>query len=368
MKKFVLALFLIVLPGVLSVPTATAAFRYLHEGMKIPSLEGKDIITNQNITSEAYLKDNNMLIIVFWATWSKRSLEELKALKDISLQFGDNPMKIIAVNVDDTVISSTRRNKILQIIQDLELPFPTIIDNNLELFYKFGVIAVPSTAITDQTGTVRYSPAGFSLSTKDFVIDSIEVLLGLKDTASIAIAKKGYTPENKALRYYNLGLNLRHKRLYDRAISNIGIAIETDSTFPVPYSLLGEINLLRKNYTEAIAQYQIATTLDSEFVAAWSGLGQSYLMNSQLDLAENCLNKALSLDENFTPALISLSIVMSETGRTDSAKQMLLTAQELNPKDPILYYYMSEVFLKLQDTTSAIDQMRKALELYFPDN
>jgi len=200
-KKFVLVLFLIVLPGVLSVPTATAAFRYLHEGMKIPPLEGKDIITNQDITSEAYLKDNNMLIIVFWATWSKRSLDELKALKEIALQYSGKSMKIIAVNVDDTIITATRKNRILQIIKDLELPFPAIIDNNLELFYKFGVIAVPSTAITDPTGIIRYGPAGYSLSTKDFIVDSIEVLLGLKDTAELAVAKKGYVPNNKALRY-----------------------------------------------------------------------------------------------------------------------------------------------------------------------
>jgi predicted Zn-dependent protease len=58
---------------------------------------------------------------------------------------------------------------------------------------------------------------------------------------------------------------------------------------------------------------------------------------------------------------------MSETGRADSARQILLTAQELNPKDPVLYYYMGKVFIKMQDTTSAITQMKKALELYFPD-
>lgn len=366
LKKFIIVMFLIVLPGVISVPTVTAAFRYIHEGMKIPALEGKDVLTSQNVSSNAYLEENNMLVIVFWATWSKRSLDELSALKEISSQFKEKPVKIIAVNVDHAVVTDNKRKQITKIISDMDLPFPTIIDNNLELFYSFGVIAVPSTAITDSTGIIRYGPAGYSLSTRDFIVDSIEVLLGLKDVSDIAVARKGYTPNNKALRYYNLGLNMRHKRLFDRAMSNLSIAIENDSGFPVPYSLIGELKLISGDTEDAIFQYQKATTLDSEFVAAWAGLGEAYYKNNQLDSSEICLKKALSLDENFVPAFKTLNLVLCDTDRPDSALHLLLSAQELNPTDMSIEYYLGKLKMKLDKPNEAIKHYQNALDGLFP--
>ncbi len=82
LKRVVMSFILLTIPGVLLVPSAAAAFKYLHEGMKIPEVSGVNIYDNKKISSSKYLKDNNMLIIVFWTTWSKRSIEELEANQD----------------------------------------------------------------------------------------------------------------------------------------------------------------------------------------------------------------------------------------------------------------------------------------------
>ncbi len=359
--------FLILLIAVLFVPSATAAFKYLHEGMKLPTIESIDIRTGETVSSESVLKDNNMIIIVFWSTWSRRSLEELKALKEICLMYPNDRFKIIAVNVEGQKISPVTKDTILRLSEEMELPFPVIIDHNLEIFYQFGVIAVPSTAITDTTGVIRFGPAGFSLTTHDLIIDSIDVLLGKKELADTTmIMKKGYIPKIKASRYYNLALNLNNKRMYERALSNVAIAVENDSLFPVPYSLMGEIYKALQENEKALANYKKAVELDSTFVAAWSGIGEVYYANKQIDSAMTATNRALSLDEFFTPALLNLALCYSALGDSGNALANLKIAQELNQRDPKPYFYLGQIYLESSDTVDALQSYMTALEILFP--
>ncbi len=366
-KNRFISFFVILVIAVLFVPSVTAAFRYLHEGMKLPSFDSKDIITGESVSSEKILHDNNMLIVVFWSTWSQRSIDELNTLKQISLMYPDDNFKIIAVNVESQKISPKLKEKIINFTQELDLPFPVIIDNNLEIFYQFGVIAVPSTAISDTTGIMRFDPAGFSLTTKDLIIDSIDVLLGKKDISDTTlILKKGYIPNLKASRYFNLALNLRIRKVYERALANIEISIENDSLFPVPYSLKGEIYSLLGDNDKALLNYKKAVELDSTFVAAWSGLGETYLKKQQIDSALTALNQAIALDNYFAPAILSLALCNSKQGETEKALENLKTVLELNQRDPKPYYYLGLIYLNGTDTTQALKSFTDALKILFP--
>ncbi len=366
-KNASISYFLIFLIAVLFVPSATAAFRYLHEGMKLPSIDSKDILTDEQVSSEKIIKDNNMLIVVFWATWSKRSIEELHALKEIRLQYPDAPFKIIAVNVESQIMSAELRQEVINYSQELDLPFPVIIDNKLEIFYQFGVIAVPSTAITDTIGVMRYGPAGFSLTTHDLIIDSIDVILGKKDIADTTLVlKKGYLPNLKSSRYYNLALNLKNKRMYERALANVEISIQNDSLFPVPYSLKGELYIALQEDDKALVNYKKAVELDSTFVAAWSGLGELYLKMGQIDSAVISLNRALALDEFFTPAMMNLALCYSKQGNNDKALELLKTVLEFNQHEPYPYYYLALISLNNSDKALAVQSFKDALEMLYP--
>ena len=367
LKNKYISVFLIFLIAVLFVPSATAAFRYLQEGMKLPTIDSKDILTGEPVSSERLIKDNNMLIVVFWSTWSKRSIDELKALKEISLMYPNDRFKIIAVNVESQKMSPKQSQKVMQFSQEMDLPFPVIIDNKLEIFYQFGVIAVPSTAITDTTGVIRYGPAGFSLTTHDLIIDSIDVLLGKKEASDTTLTlKKGYLPNLKSSRYYNLALNLNNKRMYERALANAKIAIEADSLFPVPYSLIGEIYAVLGDNDKALSSYQKAVSLDSTFVAAWSGLGEVYLKNNFVDSAEVALNHATTLDEFFAPAIMNLALCYSKQGNIDKALENLKIVLELNQRNPEPYYYLGLIYLNGIDTSDAVNSFSDALNILHP--
>lgn len=367
-KSISISFFLISLIAVLFVPSATAAFRYLQEGMKLPKIDSKDILTEEKISSAMIFQENNMLIVVFWATWSSRSIEELKTLKEIVLMYPNDRFRIIAINVEGQKISSVTRKKIIQFSQELDLPFPVIIDNNLEIFYQFGVIAVPSTAITDTTGAIRYGPAGFSMTTHDLIIDSIDILLGKKETSDTTLViKKGYLPKLKSSRYYNLALNLINKRMYERALTNVEISIAEDSLFPAPYNLLGEIYTALDKNDKALANYKKATDLDSTFVAAWSGIGEMYLKKKQIDSAITALEHAITLDNFFTPALLNLALCYSEQGDNERAVKNIEIVIEHNQQDPMSYYYLGLIHIIESKTSETIQSFKDALEILYPN-
>ncbi len=366
MKNKSINLFLILLIAVLFVPSATAAFRYLQEGMKLPTIDAKDILTGEQISTDKIIHNDNMLIVVFWSTWSKRSIDELKALKEIALMYPNDRFKIIAVNVESQKMSAMLRERVVQFSKELDLPFPVIIDNNLEIFYQFGVIAVPSTAITDTTGVIRYGPAGFSLTTHDLIIDSIDVLLGKKVVSESEMFKKGYIPNLKSSRYYNLALNLRNKRMYERALANVEISVTADSLFPVPYSLMGEIyNKLHQN-DMSLTNYKKAVALDSTFVAAWNGVGELHFKNSHIDSAITALNKAISLDEFYAPAILNLALCYSEQDNKEKALELLKLVLELNSQDPKTHYYIGLTYIHSLDSAQALDSYTNALQILFP--
>ena len=84
---------------VLLVSPSTAAFKYLREGMTAPGIVGTDIVSNQPIRSDQWLGDN-MIVVVFWASWSERSVEQLNDLAAFVNERTEVGCRVIAVNVD----------------------------------------------------------------------------------------------------------------------------------------------------------------------------------------------------------------------------------------------------------------------------
>lgn len=366
MTRIFFLTFFIILPGILCVPSATAAFKYLNEGMNFPAIESIDTKTGEVISTDAILNEEKMIIIVFWASWSQRSIEELEALREIYPTISDKPVQFIAVNVEGQDITGSKKQSLINYIDELNLPFPSIIDENLKIFYEFGVIAVPSTAICDKSGVLRYAPSGYSLTTRDLIVDSIEVLLGLKQPTVTTKIKKGYTPKKRSLRYYNLALNLANKKHYERALSNLELAISADSNFAAPFSLRGEVYIKLDSIPAAITSYTQAVNLDSLFVAAWDGYGEALMLNNQFDEAVLKFSIALKLDSAYTPAFLNLGFCLAQQNKIPEALDSLNKALELNIRNPQIHYILGQIYIKSADTSSATNSFINALKILYP--
>ena len=340
-----------------------AAFRYLQEGMPSPILSGVDLVSGKKI-STADWKNDGTTVIVFWATWSKRSLDELSDLAEMSIRFQDKPVHFIAVNVDGQTITKQLKEKINDQINSLNISFAAIIDYELEFFNKFGVIAVPSTAIIDSSGLLRYAPAGYSYTIQDKIVDSIEVLLGIKKIGAEEIVKAGYTPTSKSSRYYGLALRMLNKRMFESALEKLILAIEADSFFAAPYNIRGIIYSRLDSLEMARTAFEKALELDSSSVAARAGYGKVLYELGEYGLAIENLQVALSQDEGYAPALLNMGLAISETDSSLKALEYLEEARELNPMDPVVYFYLGQVYKALDQMSNSAISYKKSLELY----
>jgi thioredoxin-like negative regulator of GroEL len=347
------------------IPSVSAAFKYLQEGMTAPSIDGKDIISGADVSTDDFA-GRNVVVVAFWSTWSARSLQELSDLKSLAVRYQDHPLKIMAVNVENQQISPSQADKINQTVSDMELPFPVIVDRGLEIFYSYGVIAVPSTAVLDTSGTMRYGPSGYSLTTKDLIIDTIEVLLGLRKPSAESVLVDGYIPEPRASRYYNLALQLAKQRMWSRALSNLDQAEQADSNFSAPHNLRGQILLEMNKPDEATSVFETAVALDSNSVAAKSGLGRALMKTGQVDSAFEILSEVLAMDSTYTPAVLDMALCISQRGETEKAIGYLHEARDLNPRNPNVHYYLGEIYMNAGRTGEALDSYRTALEILYP--
>lgn len=336
---------------------AVGAFKYLSVGMDCPNFE----VIESNIEE---LESRKVLLIAFWATWSERSIEQLDDLLAFHESYGDSGLEIVAVNVEGEGIDDETADSIMRFFADRQYPFPLVLDRDLEIFYTFGVIAVPSTAVVDSSNIIRYAPAGYSLTSKDRLFDSLLVLLGLRETEiGEDLLAEGYRPDKRALRYYNLGLRLYQNSSRQMAISNLHRSISLDTLFSSPLSLLGTIWLEDSEYDSAEVYLKNAIVLDSMNVSARSSLAKCFWNAGDTSQAKTTLNTTLAIDSFFSPArLLSARIMIHEHQLTD-ALELLENCEEFDRMNPQVYYLKGIALSDSGKSNEASEQFIKAYEL-----
>ena len=344
--------------------TASAAFKYIQEGMTPPEFKGKDLLTGEEVVWKPGTGDegSEVVLIVFWATWSPRSMDLLRDLKEMSEEYREHEFRVIAVNVDGQKPTPMMMKEISSKSVELDLPFPIIVDEGLKTFYAYGVIAVPSIALVDGAGHLRYGPAGYSYIIRDRIVDSTEVLLGLREAGALAVLAPVYRPKPKASRYYHLGRRLASQRLYERALSNLDKSAEIDTGFSSPYSLKGQIQLSMGNWDEAERNFARSVELDSTSVAGMAGWGRSLLRQDRPDEAAAKLSAALELDDTYTPALVDLAECRTREGDLDEAWTLYEAARELNPRNPELLFHIGRFLRQKGETSSSVAVYKTAIE------
>ncbi len=360
MRPRILALSAMLL--VLFYGTASAAFKHVEDGMVFPGLSGRDLGSGETVSSEGLIADGSeVVVVVFWATWSARSLELLGDLKAMVTEHADRRFQVIAVNVEGQRISAATRKKIEAALAELNLPFPSLLDPELALFDSYGVVAVPSTAILDSNHILRSGPSGYSYVVRDAIVDSISVLLGLKAVTASQTMSLGYQPQKRALRYFNLAVKLANQGQLKRALSNAERAVAADTLFGSPHSLIGQIRLDRSEAEAAAAAFSRAAALDPTSVATLAGWGQALMQLNRLDEARGTLEKALALDPTYLPTLLNLARCRLRQGDGARAEMHLLAALELNPRDPEVLFSLGAHYRNGGRDAEALAAYRTAL-------
>jgi peroxiredoxin len=269
----ILASLVLFVVGLNTAPKAAAAFKNVQEGAEAPAFRLKDVAGSE-ISLEAFKKEK-AVILVFFANWSSRSLEELKDVQQSFSELEAKGLRAIAVNVEHEHMTDDDFRAIRGKVAELKITFPVVFDAGLETYRSYGVVAVPSTAILGEGGVIRHAFNGYPSFARVEMKEQVEVLLGLRKagTAVAAKADTAYKPNRQALLNYNLGRRLYASGMADKAEPKIRTAIAADPNWAAPHILLGDIHLARakKDPTKAVEarkEFEAAVAAEKENVVA----------------------------------------------------------------------------------------------------
>jgi peroxiredoxin len=107
-----------------------------------------------------------VVIMSFWATWCQRCEEQLAYLQELSGSLSDDVI-ILAVNQDSEAIDPEEMDEIRAQVEEAGLPFPVLVDAELEMWGDYCINALPTNVILDREGRVAYAEPNFYWDSKN---------------------------------------------------------------------------------------------------------------------------------------------------------------------------------------------------------
>ncbi|HJZ76743.1 MAG TPA: TlpA disulfide reductase family protein [Vicinamibacterales bacterium] len=189
----------------------------------------------------AEVKGRRGLVILFWAGWSDRSIEELKRLDAASADLAARGVTIAAVNVDRFAPEEADAARLRGQIDGLRLRVAVLVDRGLELFHAYGVVTVPSTAVVDDRGMLSFFLYGYSHEQRESLFDAIDAVAGIVRPRQAAPRPVVVAPA--ALRRLQLGRLQLQQGHAEAARSSFELAARADATFADPLVELAALAL-----------------------------------------------------------------------------------------------------------------------------
>jgi Tfp pilus assembly protein PilF/peroxiredoxin len=361
------ALVAVVLLG--GAPHAAAAFRNVSEGAEAPAFVLKDL--GGNAVSLDAVKKEKAVLVVFWATWSARSLEELADLAKLQAELGPKGLKVLAVNVEHEHAAQDEVEGMRRRAEEGKWSFPVLLDPGLETYRSFGVVAVPSTGLFSEGAVLRKSLSGYPSFALGEIREEAEVLLGLRkreEGKGEQAAKPAYQPVRAAFLQYNLGRRLLETGGADKALPKVKAAVVADPKWVPPRLLLGDLYLLQgkkdpSKVEEAKKEFQAALQAEPENAVARTGLARVYFRLGAFPDAERETAEAIRRNPAYPPALLLDAALLAKRGKAAEAAKRVDEALALNPRDPEGYALAGRAFEAGGDIAKAAAMYRKAYGL-----
>jgi thiol-disulfide isomerase/thioredoxin len=185
LRRSPIALALIV---VTALTTPALAFRHLAAGQRIGplSLPGPGAETI-HFGAEA---QGRATLVLFWATWSPRSLKALSDLEALHREFAPSGLRVVAVNVEGERPSAQDAARVTAAAQASGITYSVALDRDLSLYSAWGVGAVPSAALVDATGTILETMDGYPPGLSGRLGKLVAAALGAADARPAAAASE----------------------------------------------------------------------------------------------------------------------------------------------------------------------------------
>lgn len=328
----------------------------LQTGMEAPDFSLKDIGGN-TVTLSQYAQ-KKAVVLLFWASWSANSRKALSRFQSFHEKYAQRGIQIIGIDVDNQTISSEDVDNIKKTAHETGVSYPLLLDKELQTFRAYGVIAVPSTVVI-MNGKITYEMPGLPLIGTEDLFDYLRVIVGEKPRSK---PKPAYMPRYDAIADANLAKKFAKEKMNAMAYPFFKKAIEKDPKYMLPYVGLAKLYESDGKNHEAEATLRKALTMGGDNAAVMSELGYLLTKTGKTREALDILAKAVKRG-SYTPSHYYYAYALGKAGRLKDSLAAFDKALSLNPFEVSTYLLRAEIYEDNKMLKEASADYRKALEL-----
>ena len=339
-------------------PPLSAAFKRVSRGDTPPPFTLADLDGKERTSAE--LLTDGVTVIVFWSTWSPRSMEILEDLEKLRQGLAPKVFQVVAINGEHEIISAADRQAIEKISKDLSLTAVMLLDQGLVAYNSYGAMALPSSLVVDGGGKVVFDLAGYPTTMRSDLSDAVKKALGLPTSVELR-PPEGYKAKNGALMYYNFGKRLMEKGQEEKGEAQLLTAVERDPEFVKPRVMLGIYFKKTGRLDDALEQFRTVRELDPGSEEASYEAGAVSLRGGKFDEAETFfaeMHEEFPEREEFA---LGLALAHKYRGRDDVYESLKKKADSLLPAAARIHYELGAVAEAQGDLSLAAELYRRAL-------
>lgn len=355
MKRAALALFILGIAFGSSL--VEGAFKYIQQGMSAPdaelvSLEGRSVSFGELVGEQG-------TIVLFWALWSPRSLQQLNDLASSYDSLKAAGVEVVAVSVDKQRFESGLIAQIRDYVEKQSIPFPVYIDQGLLLFYAYGIIATPSSAVIDPQNRVVYTLSGYSPFGADTMMRTALTVLGLRESGRDTLPEIRY-PDPHAVRIFGMGLKI-YRSNQKSALPFFSQAIAADSQFAAAHYYFALAAAATGQLDSAVAAARRASEIDSTNAIYRAWWAQVSARNGDTTEALRRAEEARRLDSTCLSAHALTAEIYLKRAETGTAQQYISDGMAIDSTNVRLNYLEGERLILSGDTARALEIYRRSL-------
>jgi peroxiredoxin len=112
-----------------------------------------------------------VVLINFWASWCGPCRQEMPALDELHNRYHSLGFTVLGVNVEE----DSREAR--EILNDLQVSFPVLLDNSSMVSRLYDIVAMPSTVLVDRNGNIRYLHKGYQPGLEEVYLQQVRELI-----------------------------------------------------------------------------------------------------------------------------------------------------------------------------------------------
>jgi Tfp pilus assembly protein PilF len=347
---------------VAAAPSISAAFKKVDIGDRPPRFTMKELGGGDRKSED--LLAGKVSVLLFWATWSPRSLEVLKDLESIVTELGKDQLQVVAINAEHTRISAADEGIIGKTVADTGSSAMILLDDGLNAYSDFGAMALPSMLVVDREGVVSFAMAGYPTTMRGDLPEAVKMALGLISEEEVEVVEE-YVPKNSALMYYNMGKRLYEKGQEEKAEAQLLQSVERDPEYIKPHLLLGIYYKKTGENEKALLEFQRVRELDPRDNEAGYQVASVSLRAKKYAEAEGLFKELLAEYPEKEEFAIGLALAHKYQDHDEDYARVWEASKELYPAEARYCYDLGAVAEEAADIAKAAVLYRRALERAF---